>query len=232
MNMDMAPILRISGLLAIIGALVYAIGDVLLLASKANLADYPNLQAFAKMLSGAEKMVVLPWRRLFWGGLLGVFATLLVLQGFWLVFQGLLPAGLWLALAPVLLFASATVIGAFVHGSFIYLGEYVQALNQVSAESQPVVARMFSHHRTVMAITYGFVAACVVVASLWYSSLVALGKTIFPAWMAAISPITVILAWLLIKRILPARVRDYTEGAGFNIGYLVFFISVTVALWQ
>ncbi len=232
MNMDMTVILRISGLLAIVGALIYAIGDVLLLASKANLADYPNLQAYTKLLSGAEKMVVLPWRRLIWGGLLGVFATLLVLPGFWLVFQGLLPAGPWLALPLVLFFVGASVIGAFVHGSFIYLGEYVQALNQVSAESQPVVARMFSHHRTIMAITYGFVAACVLVASIWYSSLVALGKTIFPAWMAAINPITVILAWLLIKRILPARVRDVTEGAGFNIGYLVFFISVTVAMWQ
>lgn len=229
--MDMTAILRISGLLAIVGALVYAIGDVLLLASKANLADYPNLQAYTKLLSGAEKMVVLPWSRLVWGGLLGVFATLLVLPGFWLVFQGLLPAGLWLALPPALFFVGASVIGAFVHGSFIYLGEYVQALNQVSAESQPVVARLLSHHRTIMAITYGFVAACVLVASLWYSSLVALGKTIFPAWMAAINPITVILAWLLIKRILPARVRDVTEGAGFNIGYLVFFVSITAATW-
>ncbi len=231
MNMDMAPILRISGLLAIVGALVYAIGDVLLLASKVNPADYPNLQAYTKLLSGAEKMVILPWRRLIWGGLLGVFATLLVLTGFWLVFQGLLPAGLWLALPPVLLFISASVIGAFVHGSFIYLGEYVQALNQVSAESQVVVARLFSHHRTVMAITYGFVAACVLVASIWYSSLVALGNTIFPTWMAAINPITVVLAWLLLKRILPSRVREYTEGAGFNIGYLVFFVSITVAMW-
>ena len=48
MNMDIATFLRISGLLAIVGALVYAIGDVLLLASKANLADYPNLQPYAK----------------------------------------------------------------------------------------------------------------------------------------------------------------------------------------
>jgi hypothetical protein len=232
MNIDMTAILRTSGLLAIVGALVYAIGDVLLLASKVNLADYPNLQAFAKMLSGAEKMVVLPWRRLFWGGLLGVFATLLVLQGFWLVFQGLLPAGLWLALAPVLLFASATVIGAFVHGSFIYLGECVQALDQVSAESQPVVARMFGHHRAIMMITYGFVAACALLASLWYSALVVLGRTAFPAWMAAINPITVVLAWLLLKRILPGWVRKYTEGAGFNIGYLVFFISITAVMWQ
>jgi len=76
------------------------------------------------------------------------------------------------------------------------------------------------------------VAACVLVASIWYSSLVALGKTTFPAWMAAINPITVVLAWLLLKRVLLGRVRDVTEGAGFNIGYLVFFISIIVVMWQ
>ena len=231
MDFDMSIFLRTSGMLAILGALIYAIGDVLLLASKASLADYPNLQPYAKLLSGTEKMVVLPWRRLIWGGLLGVFATLLVLPGYWLVYQGLLPAGLWLALPPALFFVSASVIGAFVHGSFIYLGEYVQALNQVSAESQPVVTRMFSHHRTIMAITYGFVGVCILIASLWYSTLVALGQTVFPAWMAAINPITVILAWLLLKRILPGRIKEYTEGAGFNIGFLLFFVSITLAMW-
>lgn len=230
--MAIYTLLRVTGLLAILGAFIYAIGDVLLLASKASLGDYPNLQPYARLLSGAEKMVVLPWRRLIWGGLLGVFATLLVIPGFWLVYQGLLPAGVWLALPPVLLFASASVIGAFVHGSFIYLGEMVQALDRVGAESQPVIAGLLGHHRTIMAITYGFVAACILVASLWYSILVALGNTFFPAWMAAINPITIILVWLVLKRILPAWIRDYTEGAGFNIGYLVFFITVAVVMWQ
>ena len=52
--------LHITGILAILGAMIYAIGDVLLLASKVNLDDYPNLIRFQKLLSDAEKMVVLP----------------------------------------------------------------------------------------------------------------------------------------------------------------------------
>ena len=73
--------LRITGLLAIFGAFLYSIGDVLLLASKVNLDDYPKLKPFAKLLSDAEKMVVLSPRRMVWGALLGVFATPLVLSG-------------------------------------------------------------------------------------------------------------------------------------------------------
>jgi hypothetical protein len=116
MENAMLAILRVSGLLAVLGALIYATGDVLLLASKVRLEDHPNLQAYGKLLSGAEKMVVLPWQRLTWGGLLGVFATLLVLPGFWLVYQGLFAAGIWLALPPALIFVCASVVNAFVHG--------------------------------------------------------------------------------------------------------------------
>ena len=62
--------------------------------------------------------------------------------------------------------------------------------------------------------------------------LVASGRTLFPVWMAAINPVTMTLAWLLIKRILPTFVRDLTEGAGFNIAYLAFFACTTVTLWN
>src|SRR5688572_8945850 len=81
--------LRITGLLALIGAFLYAIGDVLLLAGKISLDNYPRLKPFAKLLSDAEKMVVLPPNRMIWGALLGVFATPLVLAGFWQVYKGL-----------------------------------------------------------------------------------------------------------------------------------------------
>lgn len=229
--MDIIALIHISGLLAILGALIYAVGDVLLLASEANLADYPNLQPHAKLLSGSEKMVVLSWKRLVWGGLLGVFATPLVLAGFWQVFLGLSPSGMSSALPPTLLFVCASVVGAFVHGSFIYLGEYVQALNQLEGEAQTAMLSALKHQRTIMLVTYGFVIASILIASIWFGVVVALGGTAFPIWMAVINPVTATLAWLVIKRILPKVVRAYTEGAGFNIAYLAFFIFTTVTLW-
>jgi hypothetical protein len=224
--------IQLTGLLAIAGALVYAIGDVLLLASKASLSAYPRLQPHAKALSGAEKMVVLPWQRLLWGGLLGVFATPLVVAGFWQVYQGLAPAGVGASLPPALLFAVASIVGAFVHGSFIYLGEYVQALNRVDEPSQPVLLEMLARHRKIMLITYGFLLACILAASVWYIVLVASGQTLFPRWMAAINPVTALAAWMGLKMVLPRAVKDATEGAGFNIAFLIFFICTTITLWN
>src|SRR5215216_3620658 len=127
--------LRITGLLALTGAFLYAIGDVLLLASKASLDNYPRLKTFAKLLSDAEKMVVLSPNRMTWGALLGVFGTPLVIAGYWQIYQGLTGANPSLVLTTVLLFGCASVIGAFVHGTFYYLGEYVLALNNVDEQS-------------------------------------------------------------------------------------------------
>ena len=229
---QLLPSLRISELLALFGALLYAIGDVLLLASKASLDNYPKLKPFAKLLSDSEKMVVLPPNRMIWGALMGVFATPLILAGFWQVYKGLNGANEWLILITGLLFAIASVIGTFVHGTFYYMGEYVQALNKVEERSQSVIAGMIARHRKVLIITYAPVLILVLTASILFSILVASGRTAFPVWMAAINPVTMTIAWLLIKRLLPQFVRDWTEGAGFNIAYLVFFACTTITLWN
>jgi hypothetical protein len=82
----------------------------------------------------------------------------------------------------------------------------------------------------VLAISYGAVAVAILVASIWFSAAVALGGTLFPAWMALVNPITAILVWLAIRRLLP-RLTESLEGAGFNIGFLAFFGLVTLTLW-
>lgn len=227
----MNPI-QITGLLAVIGATLYAIGDVLLLASKASLEDFPKLKPFAKLLSSAERMVNLPPRRMMWGALLGVFSTPLMLAGFWQIHQGLAGANETLRLTTTLLFGIASVIGAFVHGTFYYMGEYVQALNKVDESSQTIIADMITRHRKVLIITYAPLLIFIVIASILFSVMTATGVTRFPTWMAAVNPVTMTIAWMLLKRILPQFVRDWTEGAGFNIAYFVFFLCSTITLWN
>jgi len=228
--MEQASLLRITGLLAILGAFIYAIGDVLLLAGKVSLDDYPKLKPYQKLLSDAERIVAFSPTRLMWGALLGVFVTPLVMAGFWQIFQGLQGANPTLVLTTVLLFVTGSVIGAFVHGSFYFMGEYVKALNSVDEFSQPIIADMITRHRKVLIITYAPVLLLIIIASILFSILVASGRTAFPVWVAAINPVTMTIAWLVIKRVLPQFVRDWTEGAGFNIAFLAFFICTTITL--
>lgn len=229
---ELTALLRITGLLALAGTFLYAVGDVLLLASKVNIDDHPKLKPFKKLLDDAEKMAVIPPNRMIWGALLGVFATPLVLAGYWQVFHGLTGANASLVFLTVLLLGCASVIGAFVHGTFYYLGEYVQALNKVDEPSQSVIAEMITRHRKVLIISYAPVMLMVVVASILFSVLVATHKTVFPVWMTAVNPLTLIIAWLVLKRILPQFIRDWTEGAGFNIAFFVFFACTTALLWN
>jgi hypothetical protein len=224
--------LHISGLLAILGATLYAIGDVLLLAGRADIKDYPKLQPFAKLLSDAEKMVTLSHTRMIWGALLGVFSTPLILFGYWQVYQGLDGGNVWVVGATVGLFGIASIIGAFVHGTFYYMGEYVQALNRVEEKSQAVIAGMIERHKKVLIVTYAPLLIFIVIASVMFSILVASGNTSFPIWMAGVNPLTSTIAWLTVKRVLPQVVRDWTEGAGFNIAFMVFFICTTITLWN
>jgi hypothetical protein len=225
-------ILRITGFIALFGVFLYAIGDVLLLAGKVSLDDYPKLKPFAKLLSGAELMVTLPPNRMIWGALLGVFATPLVLLGIWQVYQGLGATKDWAVLTTVGLFGIASVIGAFVHGTFYFMGEYIHALNSVEETSQTVIAAMIERHKKVLIISYVPVLILIIIASILFSILVASGKTAFPVWIAAINPVTMTMLWLVVKRILPQFVRDWTEGAGFNIAYLAFFLCTTITLWN
>lgn len=229
--MELLPF-NLLGILAFVGATAYAVGDVLLLASKVNIDQFPKLKPFAKLLSDAEKMIVLSPTRLIWGALIGVFSTPLILLGFWHAYQGLSGVNAWAALATFGLFGTASIIGAFVHGSFYYMGEYVHALNDVKEESQSVIAGMIERHKKVLIATYAPLLLFIISASILFSILVASGRTAFPVWMAAVNPLTITLVWMIGKRILPQFIRDWTEGAGFNIAYMAFFACTTITLWK
>ncbi len=221
---------QLAGLLAIIGAILYAASDVFLLASRVNIANYPNLQPHVKLLSGSERMVVLPeWRRI-WGGLLGVLVTPLVVAVLWPLYYGLAPAGPWAVWPVVVLFGIGLIIAPFVHGSFIYMGEYVHALNQLAPDGQTVIVEMLNRHKKIMTVSYSPVLLALTLASIWFSVAVALGATLFPQWMAAINPITALIAWFILRRIFPP-LAVWFEGAGFNIALLVFFAFVTATIW-
>ena len=224
--------IQITGLLAILGAILYAIGDTFLLANKVDINNYPKLIPFKKLLSDSEKFVSIPSEKMMWGALIGVFATPLVLAGFWHIYQGLSGANEVLRTITLLLFGIASVIGAFVHGSFFYADEYVKTLNTVSEDSQNVIVELFTRHRKVLIITYAPLLIMIIIASSLFSVAVATSQTLFPTWMAAVNPVTMTIIWLLLKRVLPAFLTDPLEGAGFNVAYFVFFVCTTITLWS
>lgn len=225
--MFLSPLL--TGLLAILGALCYAIGDVLMLADKPQIADYPNLQPHLKLLSGMELMVALSWPRLMWGGLVAVFATPLLLASSWTLYAGLETADAWWVWPPLLLFALGFIYAPFVHGSFIFMGQCVQALNQFQAEAQPPLLKMYQQLRQLVITTYAPLILCVIAASVWFSLAVVFGRTHYPVWVAAFNPVTLTLVWLGLRKVAP-QLTVPLQGAGFNIAFMAFFALITFTL--
>lgn len=238
MHAELLSIALAGGLLAVAGGLLYSLGDVLMLAPKIGptrpnapdqsfFALFPALQRSADML---ETLARIPSRRLAWGGLLGVFASPLVLAGLGPLFLALAPAGLFHTLPVTILLAYGLAIGPFIHSSFIFLGEAVHTLAEAAPEAQEAQVQRVARLQRVLVISYVVLFACLIGASLWYSAAVLLGATRLPLWMAACSPFTLTLSWMLVRRGLPRRLREATEGAGLNIAMLTFFALVTVTI--
>lgn len=237
--MKQTLILHICGILAIVGSLLYAIGDILLLApavgttrqSRELVIDTDAVPQLRRRVFLFNVLNQLGTRRLMLGALVGVLATPLVLVGMWMMYQGLQPAGVWLALPPVLLFGYAMIIGAYVHGSFYHLGETVHALAAVQASDRLPILHGLGRQQTSVTVVYAVLLVCFLLASAWLAVSIGFGATLFPRWMAFVNPVTLTLLWFGLRRLLPKRVHEITQGAGFNIASIAFFVLATVTLW-
>ena len=229
---------QLFGLLAVAGSLLYAVGDVLLLAPKVGavrpsvapdiFAPYAGLQRRAHLFATLASM---PQRRLVWGALLGVFAAPLVLAGLWVIYRGLEPAGPWLALPPVLLMAYGTaVLGPFLHGAFLFIGDGARTLSVIAETERPTLAALLARWRRIALAGFLMLFTIGLIAVGWMSAAILSGRTLFPLWMAAVNPVTLFIGWMLLRRELPPAVRGATEGAGLNIANGLYFLLATVAL--
>lgn len=239
MQLDSFTLVRLAGILAAVGALLYAISDVCLLAYEVGPREAPpaatkaDLEPYAQPPLSADDLLnlaTLPASRLAWGGLLGVLATPLLLAGLWPLYHALRPAGSGWALAPTLLLAIALILAPFVHGSFIYIEQNAQVLARLPLEARPILGPAFQLQQRVLATTYAILLVAALLASILFSIVVAFFDTLLPVWMAAVNPVTMVIAFLLLKRLLPRQVTKYVEGAGFNIGFFFFFTLLTASL--
>ena len=228
-------ILHIAGIVGILGAALYSAGDVLLLAPNVGRVhdrrpfpiDVSTDRILRRRAILLADLARLPSWRLRWGALLGVIGGPLTLPGLWLFYRSMLPAGPWWALPPTMLFLAATVAGPFVHGSFAYLGETAQIMYAVDETRRPALVAILRRQIVTVMMAYGPLMLAVVVASVWASAAIGAGRTRLPVWMAGVNPVTMTVAWLLLKRILPKRVGEVLQGAGFNIAYIAWFAAMT-----
>lgn len=229
-----------AGVITLVGAVLYAVADVLLLAHHVGPrqevpATAIDFKASQRWKSRAELLITmskLPWPRLVLGGLLGVCMTPLVMTGSWVIYQALAPAGPWLSIPVALLWLAAYPIGAFIHGSFIYLGGCVQTWNTAEGAFKTQMEDLIYRMSRVLLTSYLVFFAVAIATSLWYAVAVVQGTTALPRWMALMNPALMAVVYtLLAGKVIPLQVVKYVQGAGFNIVYFMFFALLLVFVW-
>lgn len=230
--LDDLLLVRLAGIVAIVGAALYVVGDVLLLAVKPDRAAHPVAASHAAALGDLEKLASIDPGRVVPGGLLGVLATPLVLAGWWLLGVALAPAG-GLAVGPAVLFGVASVIGGFAHGWFMALAGDARDLDRLGADPAvaPALLETLARDRRILAVAFTPMLLAAVLASAWQALVVLGDMTALPTWFAAVNPVVILALFLGVRRILPVRARDALEGTGFSVANLVVFVVLLAVLW-
>jgi hypothetical protein len=231
---------HLAGVITLVGALLYALADVLLLAHHIGprqgipptAVDFQATEKWKRRAEILTTMSKIPWSRLVQGGLLGVCVTPLVMTGSWVLYHALAPAGPWLSIPVALLWLAAYPVGAFIHGSFIYFGGTVQAWNAAQGEQQARLEDLVSRMLRVLITSYVVFFVMASATSVWYAVAVLQGGTQLPRWMAVLNPVLMAMIYMaLVRFVVPLRIVRYVQGAGFNIVYIVFFSLLLGFVW-
>jgi hypothetical protein len=231
--------LRIGGIAGIVASVAWTLGDILLLGARATPDQYPILAKYAGsegiasqvVQSGVQFFPSSP-QRLAAGALVAVLTTPLYMAAVWHIYLALRRAGKWSSLGPLLLLGAGYCLAPFVHGSFYYLAEMVKLLPVVNDPAQAAILETATRAMVVIFGTYAVLATLTVAGFVWMIVVIARKPTLYPRWVAAVNPITLMVVGSFLDRVLPDPLGLWLSGAGLNLGMLFFMLMSTVLLWN
>ena len=178
-----------------------------------------------------DVMLAASRERILAGALLGVFATPLVMLGYWHVYQGLKPAGQRASLGPFLLLLLAYVLAPFAHGAFYFIGDSLHMLSAAAVDQQDAVFDQFNRYIFAMFAVYLPLLLVYLVGCVWMSLTIFKGKSAYPRWFAFCNPIIFIVLFAILGPMLPGLAGRLVSASLTNLGGLLFFGLSTHLLW-
>jgi len=207
-------ILRLTGIIGILVALFTTTADELLQYSPQGYESYAYVRDFAL------------WRSLL-GHVLGVIAIPLLAIGYWHVCHALKLSNVKHTSVFFWLMAYGLAVGAAAHGTFAGLIVVVQ----MGTRSSLTTGQTYF-------LTYGgplFAVAllCYAIMSIWYCIIVLSKHTLYPKWMAFLSPffISLLIALFQVSNSVPV-LGNILGPTWLNLAHVVFFTLSTCVLWH
>ena len=136
-----------------------------------------------------------------------------------------------LALPPVLFLAYAFSIFPGYHGSYALYAASFQAQAAAPAELASTHAMMVDCRHAYHAAVLHLITFSAPVGSLWFVAVVLFRKTLYPRWMAIVSPILVPLTQPLAE-MLPGPYGAYIRPAWGTTIFTLFFLLTTIVTWN
>jgi hypothetical protein len=215
-------LLRTAGCLAVAGGAANVVADYLLRGGPAPVA--------ASEITLATLGQV-PFESVFAGSVLGAAVIPLWMLGLWPVYEGLRPAGPWLARITVLFMAYGIAIAAGFHGAFAFYAAGYHALGAAPAGAQPLLVELTERFRSYHDTLFVLLAVTWTIGSVGFIVAVAFFRTHYARWMAAASPLLVPLTMPLVAA-LPAPVGGYVRPIHGTAIWTLFFLLATVVSWN
>lgn len=212
-------LLRVAGILAVIGGVVNSASDYLLqggLIGQAAVNTYENLPNA-------------PFDLVFLGSIIGNAAIPLWLLGFWPVYHALKPAGRWLSIPPVFILGYFYSLCPGYHGSYALYAAGFQAHKQMpeSEVMTTLVERLDSYHEAIIMV----IGISCIIGSIWFIVALLSRRTHFPLWAVILAPIVVPVTQSFIE-MLPSPYGGFIRPAWGTTLMTLLFLVATIKTWK
>ncbi len=202
----------LAGAVATVGALIVCIGEFTMQFSPHG--GYERVD-YAYFLDVSDA-------RLRRGYFLGVLAAPLYLLGYWHVSEALRPSGVRLRAAVLLLGGYAFAIGDVWLGQRIFLARVVKARASAPMDEIPLLDGLLATFASDNEPLIQLVRVLILILSALIVVPVLRGRTLYPRWMAACTPIVLLGSIFASYAVLPA-IGTYLLPAAMNVAHVVFF---------
>lgn len=228
--------LRIAGLAGVIGAILWTLGDILIIGTHATVSDYPlALETYADRV-GTDKVAMMlasSQERLAAGALVANVGIVFYLAGSWHLYRGLLPAGRQWAWPVFVLLLCGNAWAPLGHAGYYYLGMVYKTLSTTPPQAHGALLDLGEQFQRVLQIAWYLPIVTLGLALLGLSVRIALGGTAWPRWFAALAnPLSLVAIGTAVAFFAPEPVGTWLGGAAFNVGLLIVYVSSTVLLWN
>lgn len=229
-------LLRLCGIAGIIGAILWTIGDALIIGAKSTPADFPLvLGTYADRITfdGVSMMLPSSEARLAAGAFVADVGIVFYLAGCWHLLQGMRPAGGWLVWVTFALLVAGNAWSPLGHAAFYHVGMVYKTILETPPEAHAALLELGNRFDHLLSIAWLLAVVTLGLALLLLGLVIARGRTAWPRWFALVAnPVSLVVIGMIIPFISPEPVRTWLGGAAFNIGWFVVYALSTVLLWN